>query len=185
MGILASAGRSGCLYLVAQVAKRPHKHKDPTSHGFWNGPLIQALEPKPKPRKPVACGLFFWTTWLSTSTPQLPFKKPQIPSNRDYKAPNRGTLGGLGRRSLCLCRLGGPRRIASRKANACDSRRALVACRARCRAGSNRSPEFQSRSYPWGSKYLNSTYFGPFGFPRYGPCHGPLIWNPSKPMIAH
>ena len=31
-----------------------------------------------------------------TSTPQLPFKTPQIPSNRDYKAPNRGTLGGLG-----------------------------------------------------------------------------------------
>ena len=31
-----------------------------------------------------------------TSTPQLPFKIPQIPSNRDYKAPSRGTLGGLG-----------------------------------------------------------------------------------------
>ena len=31
-----------------------------------------------------------------TSTPQLPFKIPQIPSNRDCKAPNRGTLGGLG-----------------------------------------------------------------------------------------
>ena len=30
------------------------------------------------------------------STPQLPFKIPQIPSNRDYKALNRGTLGGLG-----------------------------------------------------------------------------------------
>ena len=27
-----------------------------------------------------------------TSTPQLPFKEPQVPSNR---APNRGTLGGL------------------------------------------------------------------------------------------
>ena len=31
-----------------------------------------------------------------TSTPQLPFKEPQIPSNRDHKALNRGTLGGLG-----------------------------------------------------------------------------------------
>ena len=31
-----------------------------------------------------------------SSTPQLPFKTPQIPSNRDHKALNRGTLGGLG-----------------------------------------------------------------------------------------
>ena len=29
-------------------------------------------------------------------TPQLPFKRPQIPSNRDHKALNRGTLGGAG-----------------------------------------------------------------------------------------
>ena len=28
-----------------------------------------------------------------TSTPQLPFKEPQIPSNRDQKALNRGPLG--------------------------------------------------------------------------------------------
>ena len=32
---------------------------------------------------------------LTDSTPQLPFKIPQIPSNRDYKALNRVTLGGL------------------------------------------------------------------------------------------
>ena len=32
----------------------------------------------------------------SPSTPQLLFKIPQIPSYRDYKALNRGTLGGLG-----------------------------------------------------------------------------------------
>ena len=31
-----------------------------------------------------------------TSTPQLPFREPQIPSNRDHKALNRGTLLGLG-----------------------------------------------------------------------------------------
>ena len=31
-----------------------------------------------------------------TSTPQLPFKEPQIPSTRDDKALDRGTLGGLG-----------------------------------------------------------------------------------------
>ena len=31
-----------------------------------------------------------------TSTPQLPFKTPQIESNRDHKATNRGTSGGLG-----------------------------------------------------------------------------------------
>ena len=30
-----------------------------------------------------------------TSTPQLPLKTPQIPSNRDQKALNRGPLGGL------------------------------------------------------------------------------------------
>ena len=29
-----------------------------------------------------------------TSTPQLPIKVPQIPSNRDQEALNRGTLGG-------------------------------------------------------------------------------------------
>ena len=31
-----------------------------------------------------------------SSTLQLPFKIPQIPSNRDYKALNRATLRGLG-----------------------------------------------------------------------------------------
>ena len=30
------------------------------------------------------------------STPQLPFEEPQIPSNRDHKALNRGTLEGRG-----------------------------------------------------------------------------------------
>ena len=35
-----------------------------------------------------------------TSTPQLPFKIPQIPSNRDHKALNRWTLGGLGIRAI-------------------------------------------------------------------------------------
>ena len=34
---------------------------------------------------------------VTTSTPQLPLKEPQIPSNRDHNALNRGTLGGLGR----------------------------------------------------------------------------------------
>ena len=29
------------------------------------------------------------------SSPQLPFKEPQIPSNRVYKALSSGTLGGL------------------------------------------------------------------------------------------
>ena len=33
----------------------------------------------------------------SNSTTYLPFKEPQIPSNRDHKALNRGTGGGLGR----------------------------------------------------------------------------------------
>ena len=34
--------------------------------------------------------------YIYTNTPQLPFKTPKIPSNRDYKALKRGTLGGLG-----------------------------------------------------------------------------------------
>ena len=33
----------------------------------------------------------------ATSTPQLPFKRPQLLSNRDHKALNRATLGGPGR----------------------------------------------------------------------------------------
>ena len=33
---------------------------------------------------------------LTLSTPQLPFKTPQIPSSRDHKALDRGTLRGLG-----------------------------------------------------------------------------------------
>ena len=33
---------------------------------------------------------------VMTSTLQLPFKTPQIPFNRDYKAVDRGTLEGLG-----------------------------------------------------------------------------------------
>ena len=34
---------------------------------------------------------------LHTSTPQLPFLRPQIPSNRDHMALHGRTLGGLGR----------------------------------------------------------------------------------------
>ena len=33
----------------------------------------------------------------SSSTPQLPFERPQIPSHKDHQALNRGTLGGAGR----------------------------------------------------------------------------------------
>ena len=33
---------------------------------------------------------------LPASTPQLPLRDPQIPSNRDHKALHRGTLGRLG-----------------------------------------------------------------------------------------
>ena len=33
---------------------------------------------------------------IITSTPQLPFEIPHIPTNRDQKALIRGTLGGLG-----------------------------------------------------------------------------------------
>ena len=40
----------------------------------------------------------FWgySRILYTSTPPLPFKKHQIPSNRVYKALDGGSLGGLG-----------------------------------------------------------------------------------------
>ena len=37
---------------------------------------------------------------LYTSIPQLPFKKPQIPFNRDHTALHRGTLGSLGKGPL-------------------------------------------------------------------------------------
>ena len=33
---------------------------------------------------------------LCPAPPQLPFKRPQIPANRDHKALSRGTSGGLG-----------------------------------------------------------------------------------------
>ena len=33
---------------------------------------------------------------MCASTPQVPLKIPHIPTNRDYKALNRATLGGLG-----------------------------------------------------------------------------------------
>ena len=38
----------------------------------------------------------FGIFWHINQHPQLPSKTPQIPSNRDHKALNRGTLGGLG-----------------------------------------------------------------------------------------
>ena len=37
--------------------------------------------------------------------PQLPFKTPHIPSNRDHEALIRGTLGGLGIELLLSLRL--------------------------------------------------------------------------------
>ena len=43
-----------------------------------------------------------------TSTPQLPFKIPHIPTSRDHKALNRATLGGLGRVHCFFSHFGGP-----------------------------------------------------------------------------
>ena len=37
-----------------------------------------------------------------SSTPQLRLKTRHIPTNRDHKALNRGTLGGLGYRGACV-----------------------------------------------------------------------------------
>ena len=37
-----------------------------------------------------------------TSTPQLPFKTPQIPSNGDHKVLTRATMGGLGKEFLTM-----------------------------------------------------------------------------------
>ena len=42
-----------------------------------------------------ACIHMYIYIYMFTSTPQLPFKRPQIPSNRDHKAVYRGTLRGL------------------------------------------------------------------------------------------
>ena len=52
--------------------------------------------------------------WSRSSTPQLPFKEPQMPSHRDHKALNKGTFGGVAE-ELCLIVVGfpwlpGPRR---------------------------------------------------------------------------
>ena len=38
----------------------------------------------------------FWYALYTPSTPQLPFTRPQMPSNGDHKALNRATLGGAG-----------------------------------------------------------------------------------------
>ena len=40
--------------------------------------------------------LYEYQTQGYMGTPQLLFKRPQVPSNRDHKALNRGTLGGAG-----------------------------------------------------------------------------------------
>ena len=45
----------------------------------------------------VVEGIYIYVCiYIYTSTPQLPFKTPQTPSNRDHKALNRGTLRALG-----------------------------------------------------------------------------------------
>ena len=42
------------------------------------------------------CTYIYIHRQMHSSTPQLPFQRPQIPSNRDHKVFNRGTLGGAG-----------------------------------------------------------------------------------------
>ena len=68
----------------------------------------------------------------TTSTPQLPFKTPQIPSNRSHKALNRDTLGGLGRHQV--------HRIQSRKTSG------------------EWLPWVSQHPPPYGSKYPNRRY---------------------------
>ena len=51
----------------------------------WEGPQVQSWSPDYSQTQP------------NTSTPQLPFKIPHIPTNRDQKTLKRATLGGLGR----------------------------------------------------------------------------------------
>ena len=55
--------------------------------------MVLVVESRPSPLLP-ARGSKEWC--LFSSTPQLPFKTPQIPFNRDHKALNSGTLGGVG-----------------------------------------------------------------------------------------
>ena len=47
------------------------------------------------PHYTIPFHLIPYSTYIAR-TPQLPFKRPQIPSNRDYMALNRATVGGLG-----------------------------------------------------------------------------------------
>ena len=49
-----------------------------------------------------AFGVRVAKTSTKTSTPQLPFNRSQIPSYRDHKALNRGTLGGVGIHGLSV-----------------------------------------------------------------------------------
>ena len=49
------------------------------------GSPIEGIHPKPH------------VIFLIHQHPQLPFKRPQIPSNTDHKALYRGTLRGVGR----------------------------------------------------------------------------------------
>ena len=56
-------------------------------------PLIY---PKCRAEPRHASGEILDSALYRPAPPQLPCKEPQIPSNRDHKALNRGTLGGVG-----------------------------------------------------------------------------------------
>ena len=64
--------------------------------------------PVPGPSKVIAFGVcIVFLARISpieptTITPQLPFKRPQMPSNRDPKALNGATLGALGMYHIAL-----------------------------------------------------------------------------------
>ena len=56
-------------------------------------PTMVQVIPKPLTRE---CQVY-----VTSSTPPLPFKIPQIPSNRGHKALKKGTLGGVGQTAAC------------------------------------------------------------------------------------
>ena len=78
-----TGGRNLCTEITSRrrLKTRPPSHTEtPGSYHVWPKPTIS---------------IFGLPLPASTSTPQLPFKRPPMPSNRDHKALNRATLGGL------------------------------------------------------------------------------------------
>ena len=72
-----------------KISQQPHR-------------IVRKGYPDRLQHKPEQARALIRHSQTSPSTPQLPFKTPQIPSNRDHKALNRRTLGGLGHQTRSM-----------------------------------------------------------------------------------